>query len=392
MAIKVSGVNIIDNERNTNVGILTATSLDVNPLPITFSPTDGSSDVSLTSNIVITYNASIAKGSGNITLREGSASGSVIQTIAVSSGSVSLSAAQVTINPNDFPTGKDIYVVIDEGAFVQSNTELGGSSPLLNTYNFTTGPITTSSFSPSDGATDQSVSTNIVITFSENITKETTVGQKNIYLRAGSASGTTRQTIDVASSAVSVSGSQATINPPSDLQYEEDTYVVVEANSFFNSDGDANSGNDVINTYNFTTEVDVPPLGQSYGGGTLVRCSGGTLFVIAPDSTEVESGWWQRNNAVTCANANAACGDWFVPTMSHWSNPGWQCRTYWYTHSFPGRYWSNDDTSGNALPTTSNPASPTQGCYASLSPTEINCDSVHKSRNYKGRAFRCVSY
>ena len=125
MAIQVSGVNVIDNDRNLNVGVLTATSVDIDPLPIAFSPTDGSSDVSLTSNIVITYNASVAKGSGNITLREGSASGTVIETIAVSSGSVTLSAAQVTINPSDFPTGKDIYVVIDEGAFVQSNTELG---------------------------------------------------------------------------------------------------------------------------------------------------------------------------------------------------------------------------------------------------------------------------
>ena len=388
MAIKVSGTVVVDNDRNINAGILTATSLDIDPLPITFSPTDGSSDVSLTSNIVITYNASIAKGSGNITLRDGSASGTVIETIAVSSGSVTLSGAQVTINPSDFPTGKDIYVVIDDGAFVQSNTELGGSSPLLNTYNFTTGPITTSSFSPTDGATGQSVSTNIVITFSENISK----GSGNITLRAGSASGTIRQTIDVTSGAVSVSGTQATINPPSDLQYEEDTYVVVDAGCFRNSDGDVASGNAIINTYNFTTESDVPPLGQSYGGGTLVRCSGGTLFVIAPDSTEVESAWWNRNNAVTCANANAACGDWFVPTMSHWSNPGWQCRTYWYTHSFPGRYWSNNDTSGNTLPTTANPASPTSGCYATLYPSEITCNDVHKSQNYKGRAFRCVSY
>ena len=66
MAIQVSGVTVIDNERNANVGVLTATSLDIDPLPITFSPTDGSSDVALDSNIVITYNASISKGRGNI--------------------------------------------------------------------------------------------------------------------------------------------------------------------------------------------------------------------------------------------------------------------------------------------------------------------------------------
>ena len=217
MAIQVSGVNVIDNERNLNVGVLTATSLDVPPQAITFSPTDGSSDVSLTSNIVITFNSDVTKGSGNITLRDGSASGSVIETIAVSSGSVSISGGQVTINPSDFPTGKDIYVVVDEGAFTSS--ALGSGTELINTYNFTTGPITTSSFSPSDGATDQSVSANIVITFSENITK----GSGNITIRSGSASGTALQTIDVTSGAVSVSGTQATINPPLEMSCEDRT-------------------------------------------------------------------------------------------------------------------------------------------------------------------------
>ena len=280
MAIKVSGTVVIDNDRNANAGILTATSLDIDPVVITFSPTDGSSDVSLTSNIVITYNASIAKGSGNITLREGSASGTVIETIAVSSGSVSISGGTATINPSDFPTGKDIYVVVDEGAFVQSNTELGGSTALLNTYNFTTGPITTSSFSPTDGATDQSVSTNIVITFSENITK----GTGNITIRSGSASGSALQTIDVTSGAVSVSGTQATINPPSDLAYETDQYIVVDAGCFRNSDGDVASGNAIINTYNFTTESDIPALGGAGEGGYLICCSSGNLWIVAPST------------------------------------------------------------------------------------------------------------
>ena len=379
MAIQVSGVNVIDNERNVNVGVLTATALELNPLPISFSPTDGSSDVSLTSNIVITYNASIAKGSGNITLREGSASGTVIETIAVSSGSVTLSAAQATINPSDFPTGKDIYVVVDEGAFVQSSTELGGSSPLLNTYNFSTGPITTSSFSPSDGATNQSVSTNIVITFSENITK----GSGNITLRAGSASGTIRQTIDVTSGAVSVSGTQATINPPSDLQYEEDTYVVVDAGCFRNADGDVASGNAIINTYNFTTESDVPPLGGSYDGGYLICCSSGNLWVVSPSSTEVQRNFYQRSDGVTTANSNAACGDWFVPSISQLNNPGYTCRTYWDSYSSGGNictYWSNTELSWED----------NNACCIRFNGGYV--DFTFKNDIARVRAFRCVSY
>ncbi len=380
MAIQVSGVNVIDNERNASAGVVTATSLDVNPTPITFSPSDGSSDTSLDSNIVITYNASISKGSGNITLREGSASGTVIETIAVSSGSVSLSAAQVTINPSDFPSGKDIYVVIDEGAFVQSNTELGGSSPLLNTYNFTTGPITTSSFSPSDGATTQEVDVNIVITFSENIAK----GSGNITLRAGSASGTVRQTIDVTSGAVSVSGTQATINPPSDLEYEEDTYVVVDAGCFTNSDGDAASGNAIINTYNFTTKSAI--LGSAQHGGYIICAASSIYWVSAPGSTEVSRNWYNRNDGTLTANSNAACGDWFIPNCTQLYNPGFTCRTYWDNSDRP--YWSNTESTWPNHPTY---AGVDVAFNCSFSAGNVSCTGS-KTITRCIRAFRCVSY
>ena len=376
MAIQVSGVNVIDDDRNLNVGVLTATSLDVPPLAISFSPSDGSSDVSLSSNIVISFNSDLNKGSGNITIRDGSASGTILETIAVSSGNVSISGGVVTINPSsDFPTGKDIYVVVPDGAFESS--ALGAGTNLINTYNFTTGPITTSSFSPSDGATLQSITTNIVITFSENITK----GSGNITLRASSASGTIRQTIDVTSGAVSVSGTQATINPPSDLQFEEDTYVVVDAGCFRNSDVDVASGNAIINTYNFTTESDVPPLGGSYEGGLLICCSGGNLWIVAPSSVEVKRSWWQRAHAATSANANAACGDWFVPTLQMMQNPGFQCRTHWDSITSPEWYWGNNTDYGH------------HGVGAkSIYMTTGGLAGDNKNTSYWIRSFRCVSY
>ena len=373
MAIQVSGVTVFDDDRNANLGILTATSVDVPPQAITFSPTDGSSDVALTSNIVITYDVSVAAGSGNITLRDGSASGTVIETIDVTSGSVSISGGAVTINPSDFPTGKDIYVVVDDGAITHSL--FGSSAALINTYNFTTGPITTSSFSPSDGATDQSVSTNIVITFSENITK----GSGNITLRAGNpTTGTIRQTIDVTSGAVSVSGTQATINPPSDLEYEEDTYIVVAAGCFRNSDGDVASGNAIINTYNFTTETDIPPLGGAYEGGYLVCCSGGTLWIVAPAATEVRRNWFQRNHGANSANANAACGDWFVPSISQLTNPGYTCRSKWDSWSGTETYWSNTERHSFA--------------WRIFFVSNDGTDSGPKTSIEQVRAFRCVSY
>ena len=382
MAIKVSGINVIDNDRNLNVGILTASTLDVPPDITTFSPTDGSSSNSLDTNIVLTYNTTVEKGSGNITLKQDNAStGTTLQTIAVSSGSVSVSGGQVTINPpSNLPAGKDIYVVVDAGAF--TSTALGSETNLLNTYNFTTGPITTSSFSPSDGATDQLTTANIVITFSENISKETTASQKYIRIRSGSISGTIQQSIDVSTSAVSISGNQATINPPSDLEFSTDTYVEVEADSFFNADGDADSGNSVILTYNFTTEDDWPAIGKAGEGGYMICCGSNNYWIVAPSNTEVCRSWWNRSDAVTTANSNAACGDWFIPDPWCLSCVGWGCRQYWDSYQSTDFYWSNN--SHHRCPTNARAVFFQNGMVYMHGIAKYNSENI--------RAFRCVSY
>ena len=248
MAIKVSGVNVIDNERNANVGILTATKLDIDPSPLSFSPSDGAGSQAIDTNIQITYNNSIAKGSGDITLRNGSASGSVIETIAVSSGNVTISGAVATINPSsDLPNGTNIFVVVPAGAFTHATDGLNGETALLDSYDFTTSNISAQSFSPSDGATSQSMSTNIQITFDTNIAK----GSGDITLRNGSASGSVIETIDVTSGAVSVSSATATINPTSDLPSGTDVYVVVDSGCFTDTSG--GGPNVALSSYNFTT-------------------------------------------------------------------------------------------------------------------------------------------
>ena len=450
MGYRISGELVIDQEKGFNVTSITANELDVNPTPIIFSPADEASNVTLDSNIIITFNAAVTKGTGNITLINDNAEGTgtysqsgttititenshglsdsdlvyidftsggasdgsytislisanqysvtsassgtdsgnmarkrIYETIDVTSGNVTISAAVVTINPSsDLPAGKNIYAIVDDGCFVLANTNLTGNNVGINTYNFTTGPITVSSFSPTDGATNVDVDGNIVITFNENITKETNASTKYITIRSGNpSSGTVQQTIDVSTSAVSVSGNQATINPPSDLAYETDTYIVVDENSFFNSDEDAASGNAIINTYNFTTEADftIPPLGQcnSDTGGYLICCSSGNLWIVAPSSTEVRRTWYCRNDVVTTANSNAACGNWFIPSCAQLKNPGYTCRNNWDSYSSADT-WSN---------TESGPAHATSMDFVDGSTSNRNKDTA-----YYLRAFRCVSY
>jgi hypothetical protein len=118
------------------VGVLTATSINVPPAPITFSPSIGATDVALDSNIVITFNQPMQKGTGNITLRSGSAGGTVLETIAVSAGTVTISGGAVTINPVSSFFLTNVFVVVDAGAF--SGLTTTSTSALINTYDFTT--------------------------------------------------------------------------------------------------------------------------------------------------------------------------------------------------------------------------------------------------------------
>jgi hypothetical protein len=122
-------------------GTITAGGLDFPASVVSFSPADGATSVEVDTNIVITFNQFVQKpttGIGttaNITLRNSSGIGTVLQTIGVTSTSVTIDGSVVTIvPPSPLPYSTNVYVVIDAGAFNSS----GGNSPLINTYSFTT--------------------------------------------------------------------------------------------------------------------------------------------------------------------------------------------------------------------------------------------------------------
>lgn len=140
MAIQIGGTTVIDNSRNFNVGIATFTRLDVPPIPITFSPAIGATNVVPSSNIIITFDQQVYKGTGNITLRANSAGGTAFSTIGVSSSSVSISGSAVTIDPPSIiGTGTTAFVVVDAGAF--SGLTTTSINALINTYSFTVPPL-----------------------------------------------------------------------------------------------------------------------------------------------------------------------------------------------------------------------------------------------------------
>ena len=133
----------------------------------------------------------------------------------------------------------------------------------------------------------------------------------------------------------------STINPPSDIVDDTDVYIVVDQDCFLNSDGDAASGNAVINTYNFTTAPSVPPQG-TWEGGYVVHCTGGQVWVVSPYSAEVRRTWYSRQDGVNRANAVSSCSGWYL-LNNNMMCVALECRTYWDQVS-SGRYYSGSGT------------------------------------------------
>ena len=106
------------------------------------------------------------------------------------------------------------------------------------------GPTPTA-FSPTDGATDVALDTNIVLTFNQPIY----AGVGSIFLRNSSGIGTEIEAIGITSSMIN--NQTLTINPSSNLPIDTDVYVVLPIGVVKNSA--VNGNNALLDTYNFTT-------------------------------------------------------------------------------------------------------------------------------------------
>lgn len=221
---------------------------DITPPTITrFTPVDGAVEVAKTSNITFTFNETIRRGDGLITLK--TAAGAVVETFdAATSNRVTLSGGNLILNPTaDLLNNTQYQVSVSAGAIkdVAGNAFAG-----TNTYDFKTvvGDIVPPSlvrFSPADGAVNVAVGANIVLGFNENIKR----GEGSILLKT--AAGAVVETFNVANSSnITVSGSSLTINPTVNLDNYTQYYVSFDAGAIKDMAGNSFSG---ANTYDFKT-------------------------------------------------------------------------------------------------------------------------------------------
>jgi hypothetical protein len=265
------------------------------PTVSTYSPADNATNVASTSNLVFVFNETVQKGTGNIFVKEG---GVITQTIDITSAAVTVSGNTATINPSDFNFGTSVNIEISTGSFKDLfNNNYAGIAD-ASTWNFTVinpdiTPPAVGAYSPADNATAVSISSNLVLTFNENIQK----GTGNILIKEG---GNVTQTIDVTSATVTVAGNTATINP-SDFTYSAAVNIEIAPGAFKDFSNNNYTGITDATTWNFTV-VSAPS-----GPQTLVAY--GTSWKYLDNGTNQGTTWRGTGfNDASWVSGNAQLG------------------------------------------------------------------------------------
>jgi hypothetical protein len=253
----------------------------------TLSPANGATNVPVSSNLVLTFSEPVTKAAtGSITITQGATS----QSIALSSVVLSASGLTATIDPANFPYSTTVGVAVPNTAFkdLAGNAYAGTTS---STWSFTTGtaPDTqapTATLSPANGATNVPVSSNLVLTFSEPVTKATT---GSITITQGASS----QTIALSSVVLSASGLTATIDA-SNFPYSTSVGVTVPSTAFKDLAGNAYAGT-TGSTWSFTTgsapDTQAPTATLSpANGATNVPVSSNLVLTFSEPVTKATTG------------------------------------------------------------------------------------------------------
>jgi photosystem II stability/assembly factor-like uncharacterized protein len=219
------------------------------------SPTDDATNVAIDVNLVITFDEDVVDGGGKVTIKDGS-DDSVVESIAVSSSNITIDKAVATINPTaDLINSADYYVEIEATAFKDAAGNNYTGITDKTTWNFTTvappdvTAPTVTALSPSDGASDVAIESNLVMTFTEEVVDDETGA---VIIRKMSDDSMV-ETIEILSGKITIDKEVITINPGNDLEASTEYYVEIAANVFKDDAGNFYSGISDKTTWNFTT-------------------------------------------------------------------------------------------------------------------------------------------
>ena len=214
-------------------------------------PSDNAIQIAVNTGITLEWAGSITADDGNIILKK-SADDSTVESFASSgiflltnmmTGNVS---AILSLSSN-LDEDTEYYILIDSGAF--NDFDGISSKTTLNFKTVDNNNPSLSSSSPSDDASNVTVSSDIVLTFNEAVDVES----GNIHIIK--TSNGIPIAIDVTGTLLSGSGTtEITINPSSDLEHDTSYHVKIDSSAFDDAAGNSYAGVSSTTTFNFSTK------------------------------------------------------------------------------------------------------------------------------------------
>lgn len=287
-----------DTAGNTANASITFTLDTTAPTLSSSTPADNATGVPPSGNIVLTFSENVAAGTGNIVVSDGTNS----TTISVTDTSqVTFSGTTVTINPTDDASPSTSYYVQLAGGVI---TDTAGNAYAgiadTTTLNFTTAaaPTITSSL---DNVTNFEVTSNIVLSASENVTavagKFITIINDGGAGFHGEATVNTQQILVTDTSKVTITNDTITINPGFDLDFANDYHIMVDSGAFLGvTSGQGSVATADAAAMNFST---VNPSATATAAASQMMASGTDAMVAGHN-------WWDAEGNGSPATSSVA--------------------------------------------------------------------------------------
>lgn len=237
---------------NTAATQLSMTVDTVAPTLSSSTPADNATNVS--GSIVLTFSEAVQAGTGNIVITDG------VTPFNIAVGDttqVAFSGTTVTITPTTAPAPSTAYSIqLASGVINDAAGNAYAGIANATTLNFTTAaaPTLTSTI---DNVTNFDVTSNIVLTASENVTA---VATKYIHIINdggtgfhGEATVNTQDILVTDTTKVTITNNTITINPGFDLDLSNNYHITVDAGAFVNAGSVASAAVSDVAAMNFST-------------------------------------------------------------------------------------------------------------------------------------------
>jgi len=219
-----------------------------NPVVISYNPTSGVEAVAVTSNLVITFDEIIKKGTGAVVITGKTRT----QRIDVNSDAVTIGEDKrvLIINPEDFEADENYTVSLEKGIVTDllGNAYMG--TPDGFTWSFKTvgkSGLALTALNPVPGSTSGSL-LKLEMTFAADVKK----GSGNITVLQSPGNQKIAE-LSVTSPAVVIEGKRVTIKLSTPLQFSTSYYVLADPGTITDANGKAFEGFAEVTSWNFTT-------------------------------------------------------------------------------------------------------------------------------------------